>query len=173
MAKILLWNSLATRRRSAGDTFLDNGLGRLKAHLESRGHEVILEDWATDSFYSNLAVPLVAQPLRALYKLLLFPRGEDLPPALTKLIGAGTVGLQEIQSFAQRRRVKSRLKHLAWRVAQQRIPIVGIKLWYGEAFLWAKYLGQLLQEAAHEAIIIAGGYHATLYEENVPSLQSL
>ncbi len=167
MAKILLWNSLATRRRSAGDTFLDNGLGRLKAYLESRGHEVILEDWATDSFYSNLAVPLVARPLRSLYKLLLFPRGEDLPPALTKLIGAGTVGLQEIQSFAQRRRVKSRLKHLAWRVAQQRIPIVGIKLWYGEAFLWAKYLGQLLQEVAHEAIIIAGGYHATLYEEDV------
>ena len=167
MAKILLWNSLATRRRSAGDTFLDNGLGRLKAYLQSRGHEVIVEDWATDSFYSNLAVPLVARPLRALYKLLLFPRGDDLPPALAKLIGACTVGLQEIQSFAQRRRVKSRLKQLARMVAQQRIPIVGIKLWYGEAFLWAKYLGRLLQEATHETVIIAGGYHATLYEEDV------
>jgi pyruvate-formate lyase-activating enzyme len=167
MGKILLWNSVATRRRSAGDTFLDNGLGRLKAYLESRGHEVILEDWATNSFYSNLALPLVARPLRALYKLLLFPRGNDLPAALAKLIGAFTVGIQEIQAFAQRRRVKSRLKHLARRVARQKIPVVGIKLWYGEAFLWAKYLVKLLQEAAPEAITIAGGYHATLYEEDI------
>lgn len=167
MSKILLWNSLASRRRSAGDTFLDNGLGRLKAHLEGQGHEVILEDWATDSFYSSLAVPLIARPLRILYNLLLFPKGEDLPPALAKLIGACTVGLQEIQSFAQRRRVKSRLKRLARMVARRKIPIVGIKLWYGEAFFWAKYLGRLLQEAAPEAIMIAGGYHATLYEEDV------
>jgi radical SAM superfamily enzyme YgiQ (UPF0313 family) len=167
MAKILLWNSLATRRRSAGDTFLDNGLGRLKAHLESRGHEVILEDWATDSFYSDLAVPLFARPLRALYKLLLSRQGGDLPPALTKLIGAGTVGLQEIQSFVQRRRMKSRLKHLAQRVAHQRISIVGIKLWYGEAFVFAKRLGGLLLEIAPETLIVAGGYHATLYEEDI------
>jgi radical SAM superfamily enzyme YgiQ (UPF0313 family) len=167
MAKILLWNSLATRRRSAGDTFLDNGLGRLKAYLEGRGHEVILEDWATDSFYSSLAVPLIARPLRVLYNLLLFPQGDDSPPALARLIGVCTVGLQEIQSFAQRRRVKSRLKQLARMVARQKIPVVGIKLWYGEAFLWAKYLGKLLQEVAPQAITIAGGYHATLYEEDV------
>jgi len=167
MSKILLWNSLASRRRSAGDTFLDNGLGRLKAYLEGRGHEVILEDWATHSFYSSLAVPLIARPLRILYNLLFFPQGGELPPALAKLIGACTVGLQEIQSFAQRRRVKSRLKHLARMVARQKIPVVGIKLWYGEAFLWAKYLGKLLQEVVPEAITIAGGYHATLYEEDV------
>ncbi len=167
MSNILLWNSLATRRRSAGDTFLDNGLGRLKAYLESWGHEVILEDWATDSFYSNLAVPSVARLLRALYKLLLFRKGKDLPPALTKLIRSGTVGLQEIQSFVQRRRVKSRLKQLARRVARQKISVVGIKLWYGEAFFWAKYLGELLQEIAPEALVIAGGYHVTLYEKDV------
>ncbi len=57
--------------------------------LRKRGHEVILEDWATDPFYSDLAVPLFARPLRALYKLLLARQGEDLPSALTKLLGAG------------------------------------------------------------------------------------
>ena len=167
MAKILLWNSLTTRRRSASDTFFDNGLGRLKAHLESRGHEVILEDWATDSFYSDLAIPLFARPLRALYKLLLSRKGEKLPSALTKLLGAGTVGLQEIQSFVQKRRLKSRLKRLARRITQERIPVVGMKLWYGEAFSFAKNLGDLLQEIAPEALVIVGGYHATLYEEDV------
>ncbi|MDI7258729.1 MAG: cobalamin-dependent protein [Thermodesulfobacteriota bacterium] len=63
--------------------------------------------------------------------------------------------------------MKSQLKHLAWMVAQQRIPIVGLKLWYGEAFFWAKSLGKLLHEIAPEALIVAGGYHATLYEEDV------
>ena len=167
MAKILLWNSLTTRRRSASDTFFDNGLGRLKAHLESRGHEVILEDWATDSFYSDLAIPLLARPLRALYKLLLPRKGEDLPSALTKLLGAATVGLQEIQSFVQKRRMKSRLKRLARKITQERIPAVGMKLWYGEAFSYANSLGKLLHKIAPEVLIIAGGYHATLYEEDV------
>jgi tRNA A37 methylthiotransferase MiaB len=167
MAKILLWNSLATRRRSASDTFLDNGLGRLKAYLENRGHEVILEDWATDSFYSHLAVPLVARPLRALYKLLLSHQAENFPSALIKLLGAGTIPLQWLQSLVQRKRMKSQLRRLALRVAQQRIPIVGIKVWYGEAFAFAKWLGGLLQEIAPEALLVAGGYHATLYEEDV------
>lgn len=167
MAKILLWNSLTTRRRSASDTFFDNGLGRLKAHLESRGHEVILEDWATDSFYSDLAIPLLARPLRALYKLLLSRKGAELPSALARLLGAGTVGLQEIQSFVQKRRMKSRLKRLARRITQERIPAVGMKLWYGEAFAFAKSLGKLLHKIAPEVLIVAGGYHATLYEEDV------
>jgi hypothetical protein len=105
--------------------------------------------------------------LRALYSLLLSRQGGDLPPALTKLIGAGTVGLQEIQSFVQRRRMKSRLRRLAGKVAQQGIPIVGIKLWYGEAFVFGKRFAALLLMIAPETLIVAGGYHATLYEDDV------
>ncbi len=167
MAIILLWNSLTTRRRSASDTFLDNGLGRLKAHLETEGHEVILEDWATDSFYSELAIPLIARPLRGLYKLLLSDKGERLPPALNKLLGAVTVGLQEIQSFVQKRRMKSLIKRLALRVVEQRIPVIGMKLWYGEAFSFAKSLAELIGKASPEILIVAGGYHVTLYEEDI------
>ena len=90
MAKILLWNSLATRRRSASDTFFDNGLGVLKAHLEGEGHNVHLEDWATDLFHSGLAVSAVARPLRTLYHQLLSRRGEGPPPTWVKVLGAGT-----------------------------------------------------------------------------------
>jgi len=167
MAKILLWNSLATRRRSASDTFFDNGLGRLKAYLESEGHKVILEDWATDSFYSDLAVPLVARPLRALYKLLLSHHGWELPPALIKLLGAGTVGFQEIQSIVQRRRMESNLQYLVRNIPQKRFQVIGMKLWYGEAFSWAKKLAGILKEIIPELLVVAGGYHVTLYEEDV------
>jgi hypothetical protein len=167
MGKILLWNSLTTRRRSASDTFLDNGLGRLKAHLEQNGHEVFLEDWATDVFYSDLSVPVLARPLYFIYEILLPRLGEERSPYWVKLLGTGTILLQGMQSLVQRKRMRSRLKGLASRVAQERIPVVGIKLWYGEAFYWAKCLGRFLHKIAPKTIIIAGGYHATLYEEDV------
>jgi tRNA A37 methylthiotransferase MiaB len=167
MSKILLWNSIATRRRSASDTFLENGLGRLRAHLEHNGHEVLLEDWATDVFYSALSVPLLARSLRSIYRILFYHSREERAPFWVKLLGAGTILLQGIQSLVQKKRMRSRLKGLASRVAQEGIPIVGIKLWYGEAFSWAKCLARFLHKIAPKTIIIAGGYHATLYEEDV------
>ena len=166
VTRILLWNSIATRRRSTSDTFLENGLGRLKAYVESEGHEVVLEDWATDSFYSDLALPLVARPLRVLYKVLLFRQGGDLPSPLKKLLGAGAVGFQEIQSFVLRRRMESNLRAFAKSIPQRGFQVIGMKLWYGEAFFWAKRLAGILQETAPELLIIAGGYHVTLYEED-------
>lgn len=84
-----------------------------------------------------------------------------------KAVGAGTVALQEVQSFFQRRRLEARLQDLAWRVVEQGAPVVGIKLWYGEAFTWAKRFTAILGELAPEVLVVAGGYHATLYEEDV------
>ncbi len=166
MARILLWNSVATRRRSAGDTFLDNGLGVLQAHLEDAGHRVLLEDWATDPFFADLAVPALARPLRSLYRTLLSrPPGRPSLPA--RGLGALALGLQALQSRVQRARMAARVRDLAWRVAEQGIPVVGVKLWYGEAFGWARRLAQALAEVAPEVITVAGGYHATLYEEDV------
>ena len=167
MAKILLWNSLATRRRSASDTFFDNGLGVLQAHLENAGHPVLLEDWANDHFYAALAVPALARPLRSLYRFLFARKADGPPPRWVKAVGALTVGLQDAQSLLQRRRMEARLRDLAWRVVEEDIPVVGMKLWYGEAFTWAKRFAQILREIAPETLIVAGGYHATLYEEDV------
>jgi hypothetical protein len=42
-----------------------------------------------------------------------------------------------------------------------------MKLWYGEAFTWAKKLAGMLQKSAPELLVIAGGYHVTLYEGDV------
>ncbi len=167
MARILLWNSLTTRRRSASDTFLDNGLGVLKAHLEDRGHEVWLEDWATDDFFAALAVPALARPLRGAYRTLLSRAAAGPMPAWGRALGAGAMGLQEVQSALQRRRMERRLRDLAWRVVEEAVPVVGVKLWYGEAFGWARRFAELVRERAPEVLLLAGGYHATLYEEDV------
>jgi hypothetical protein len=167
MARILLWNSIATRRRSTSDTFLENGLGRLKAYLESSGHEVVLEDWATDTFYAGLSFPLVARPLRALYRLLLPGREMNLPAPVRKLLGATSMALQGIQSFVMRRRMESHLRSLAIEIGQNGFRVMGMKLWYGEAFYWAKKLAGMLQKTAPALIVVAGGYHVTLYEGDI------
>lgn len=167
MARILLWNSLTTRRRSASDTFLDNGLGVLSAHLEDHGHRVWLEDWATDDFYASLASPSLARPLRGLYRYLLAGRGGPEPTLLRKGVGAAALGLQAAQARLQARRFDARLRELAWRVVEEGVPVVGLKLWYGEAFGWARRLAGLLREMAPEVLTVAGGYHATLYEDDV------
>lgn len=167
MARILLWNSLTTRRRSASDTFLDNGLGVLSAHLEDHGHRVWLEDWATDDFYASLAAPFLARPLRGLYGQLLARRAGPGPSPLLKAAGAAALGLQGVQARLQARRLDARLRDLAWRVVEEGVPVVGLKLWYGEAFGWARRLAELLREIAPQVLTVAGGYHATLYEEDV------
>ncbi len=167
MARILLWNSLATRRRSASDTFFDNGLGVLRAHLEDHGHEVWLEDWATDDFFRSLSTPLLAKPLRKIYGVLLDRANGRTPPLWVRAVGGAAMGLQEIQSLVQRRRMEKRLRELAWRVVEEGIRVVGVKLWYGEAFSWGKRFARLVRERDPEVLLIAGGYHATLYEEDV------
>jgi len=40
MATMILWNSMACRRRSMSDTVYDNGLATLDAALSDQGHTV-------------------------------------------------------------------------------------------------------------------------------------
>ena len=70
MAKIILWNSIAKRRRSISDTFYDNGLGTLKTYLEDKGHKVELVDWARDDFFQSLSPLYLTLILKKLYSFL-------------------------------------------------------------------------------------------------------
>jgi hypothetical protein len=56
---------------------------------------------------------------------------------------------------------------VAREVAENHVPLFGMKVWYGEAFTWAKYLTGRIHELSPETVVIAGGYHATLYEEDI------
>ena len=67
MAKLVLWNSVAKRRRSLSDTFYDNGLATLKGYLEDKGHVVEVIDWARDEFFSSLSTPFLSVPIRKMY----------------------------------------------------------------------------------------------------------
>lgn len=163
MAKIILWNSVAKRRRSISDNFYDNGLATLKGYLEDRGHNVEVIDWARDDFYSSLTPPFLAKYLRNLYSALLSTDNK----LARNFLGFITIQLQEYLSAIQERRIKKEIKKLARYLKDSRVRIFGAKIWYGEAFTNAKYLVRQIKKIAPEIITIAGGYHVTLYEEHL------
>jgi hypothetical protein len=163
MARVILWNSVATRRRSISDTFYDNGLGTLKGYLEEKGHSVEIIDWARDDFFASLGNPLLSRLLRVIYAVLLSGK----VPFLGKVLGACTLFLQAMLSRLQHRKFDRKLRLLVEDLIAREIRVLGVKIWYGEAFSNAKRLVQMIKEKAPEIITVAGGYHVTLYEERI------
>lgn len=163
MAHLILWNSVAKRRRSLSDTFYDNGLATLKGYLEDRGHSVEVIDWARDDFYASLSVPFLARWIRSIYSLMIVSRNN----LAKNCLGVISLYLQEILNAIQEKRIKKQLKLLAGQLKNDQARILGVKLWYGEAFTNAKHLVKIVKRISPETITIAGGYHVTLYEERL------
>jgi radical SAM superfamily enzyme YgiQ (UPF0313 family) len=160
---MVLWNSVARRRRSISDTFYDNGLATLKGYLEARGHEVEVIDWATDDFYASLSPVLLARPLRRIYGVLIRTKS----PVFKLALGLVSMRLQDLLGAIQQARLDARLRALAASLKAKGTRVVGVKLWYGEAFSNALRLIELLKKVAPEILTVAGGYHVTLYEERI------
>jgi len=163
MAKILIWNSIAKRRRSLSDTFYDNGIGTIKGYLEDRGHEVEVVDWANGAFFQSLSPMFMAKLLRRIYSVMIKQKDKRI----RKLLGMLSLMLQEAMGVVQEARLKKHIKDLVSRIRREKIRLVGVKIWYGDAFKNAKYLAKELKRVSPETLVIAGGYHVTLYEENI------
>lgn len=162
MARVWLWNSLPTRCRSISDVFLDSGLGILKAHLEARGHRIHIVDWAHLGFFSGLGSMYLSGPLRLMYKAIL-----RLPSWSAKPIGLMTLPLQALLRAVQTARMRRRILSLAEEFVASGDRVFGIKVWYGEAYQWSKELAGRILCLDPSAMVVAGGYHATLYEEDI------
>lgn len=165
MAEIWIWNSMAKRRRSASDTFLENGLGIIESYLLKRGHQVKLIDQAVPASYDELSPTWLTQLLKNVYRQLFAITSKKSPfkPAL----GILSLLLQSVLSAMQNQRMKKNLRKIARSVQKNQVRIFGIKLWYGEAFVWSKYLTKKIHQYSPQTIVVAGGYHATLYEQDV------
>ncbi|MBA4388712.1 MAG: hypothetical protein C0404_12075, partial [Verrucomicrobia bacterium] len=165
MATIWIWNSIASRRRSSSDTFVENGLGVLAGAVEQDGHRVRVIDWARSDFYRKLTPAIMARTARKL-TLELMELSHGRRGLLFQALGALNLLLQQAMAFFQHRRMAAALRGLAREVAHSGVRIFGVKVWYGEAFFWAKYLAVEIRKLAPEVVLVAGGYHATLYEED-------
>ncbi|MCM8781077.1 MAG: cobalamin-dependent protein [Candidatus Omnitrophica bacterium] len=163
MSYIVLWNSIAKRRRSISDTFYDNGLGTLKGYLEDKGHCVDVIDWARDDVFQAFSPLILAVIIRKFYSILMISKMK----VVRKLLGAILLQMQEFLSAIQRRRLNKAIMRFAYELKKRQARILGIKLWYGDAFRNAKYLISIIKKIVPEIVLIAGGYHLTLYEEHL------
>jgi radical SAM superfamily enzyme YgiQ (UPF0313 family) len=164
MAKIWLWNSIATRKRSPSDGFLENGLALLKGYLEERGHGVKVIDWQKNEFYDSLCYSWL-RGLNRLSTAFIFRLGKKGKP-YAKLYFPIFSLLQDLVSFVRVHQMKHHLKNLTCSAISNGVRIFGIKVWYGEAFVLSDWLVRYLKKKDPTILVIAGGFHATLYEED-------
>lgn len=162
--EIWIWNSRARRRRSASDNFEENGLYILKAFLKENGYSVRIIDDATREGYNSLSPRWLCRWNLYLYRQLL---DGNKGKYIKQFAGIITSFNQKVLSTVQHRRMLKRLKVIAREVADTNLKIFGIKVWYGEAYTYSKVLTSIINKTSPETIIVAGGYHATLYEEDI------
>ena len=169
MTDLVLWNSIATRRRSPGDDFLDNGLAILQAYIQGQGFSVEVVDWARIGQWDKMTPPIMARINGYLASLVL--SGGELSKSRSKtvkrLVGLIYLKAQDLMSAVQSRRQKKMIRELACYVRDSGCPVVGIKTWYGETFHSARYFAGYLRKIAPEVLIVAGGPHASTYKEAV------
>jgi len=169
MTDLILWNSIAKRRRSPSDDFLDNGLGMLKTFIEKQGFKVEVIDWARTDRWEKITPQLPARLLRFLTAALLKSKGHAArwEKIVSRLIGPLFVLSQELISAVQNRLQAKMIRELAAYVSDSGCPVVGIKTWYGDAYLASKYFVRCLRKLAPEVLIVAGGPHSSIYREAV------
>ncbi|MBW7996451.1 MAG: B12-binding domain-containing radical SAM protein [Candidatus Glassbacteria bacterium] len=168
MTDLILWNSTSTRRRSPTDDFLDNGLAILKTYIEEQGYSVEVIDWANSSQWEAMTPRVLARINGFLVDRLLGPvNGIGRKQRGRKLLGAAFMFSQELTTKMQRRAQKKMIRALARHVSDTGCKIIGIKTWYGESYIAARQFAAELRREVPEALVVAGGPHASTYREAV------
>lgn len=163
MAEIWIWNSMAVRKRSPSDGFLENGLAVLKSYLEQHNHKLKIIDWQKSYFYDALCFKWLLVLNHISTKIIFrLSRWRFLAVLFYPIFNI----LQELVTFVRRFRMKRYLIRLADGVINSRIKIFGIKVWYGEAFQWSDWLAKVIRQRDPSILLVAGGFHVTLYEED-------
>jgi radical SAM superfamily enzyme YgiQ (UPF0313 family) len=159
-----VWNSIATRKRSPSDGFLENGLAVLKGYLEERGHDIRVVDWQKNDFYNKLCPRwlLFLNRLSTVFVFWLGGKGKIYAKFYFPLFNA----LQEAVTLVRNARIERYLRRFGDEALKSGIKVFGSKIWYGEAFLWADWLAGYIKKKNPSILLIAGGFHTTLYEED-------
>ena len=165
MTDLILWNSIANRRRSPSDTFLENGLGTLKAYIEQQGFGVQIIDWATNDYWETFTPKILSKINRYLATVLISLGKKSR--LLAGLIQPVFLLSQSLMSRFQKKSMYTALHNLAKSFRKNGCPVLGIKVWYGDAYIAAKTFADLVHTLAPEILIVAGGPHATIYREAI------
>ncbi|MBI4375428.1 MAG: cobalamin B12-binding domain-containing protein [Elusimicrobia bacterium] len=157
--EILLVNSFSPRRRSMSDVFLDNGMAMLRARLGRSGYRVAIEDANTVDGFARVSPSTFTRPLRRIAMKMIERRAGKLEIFVFRI-------LQLLLSLVQAWWTRWLILAIVRRVRRQNIPVVGVKVWYGDAFRWSEALVMALRRHCPEVITIAGGPHANVYNQD-------
>jgi len=163
---ILIWNSVSPKKRSLSDTFLENGIGILVKTCRTAGFNVVVEDWANESFYRDISPHILIRLSRFLYKRLLFDKTQE-QNIFTKFVGIVAQANRRLIDIYLNFMMHRRLRCVAKRIAHEKITFLGIKVWYGDALKWSKELTKKVNKLSPETVTIACGAHTKIYQEDL------
>jgi radical SAM superfamily enzyme YgiQ (UPF0313 family) len=163
---LLLVNSLAPRQRSLSDTALENSLAILRTYLEDRGFAVeVIDHLRLDSLREGLSPWRVAFLRRVIRRqMTAYAAGSKILALFFMLVA------WPFQSHALLKRnayMESLIGRVVARVKQSDIPLVGIKLWYGDSFRWGDRLAARIRAECPGAVVIAGGPQVSVHRERI------
>ncbi len=163
---ILLINSYAPRQRVVSDAALENSLVILRTYLESKKIQAEIVDDQRVTTLENGVPHWCLRLLKAMTRLLM--KTHHIKPVAAGLL-LTTWPLQAYALQCRREYLRTRLRNIAVDLKNRRIPIVGLKLWYGEAYTWCRELATEIRRHNPETIIIVGGPQVKVYGDIVLS----
>ncbi|MDR3592266.1 MAG: radical SAM protein [Negativicutes bacterium] len=161
---ILLINSYPPRQRVISDTALENSLAVLRTYLEARdiGVEVI-DDQRIGALENG--IPRWCQGLlKNITKLQLKVLQHK---TLAGLLFLTAWPLHALALYRRRKYMRRRIGEIVDEVQRQNVPIVGIKLWYGDAYVWGRELAAEVRRRCPGTVVIAGGPQVKVYGDIV------
>ncbi len=169
--ELLLVNSYAPRQRIASDAALENGLAVLRTYLEDRGHTVDVVDDQRVTAMTKGVPQWCLKLLQYMVGLQMKIYNKQIK-SLWLLVMLLTWPLQALSLYYRREFMNKRINDIIQEIKKNKVNFLGIKVWYGDAFVWSKLLATKVRDACPDTIIIAGGPQVKVYGEHILSDES-
>lgn len=162
---VLLINSFAPRQRIVSDAALENGLAIIRTHLEENGFNAEVVDAQRVSGTDEGVPKWCLNILRFLTKLQVLAYSKIKLFAL--LLFYLTWPFQSLSLFYRKKYMDKYMMEIVLHVKSCNIPVVGIKVWNGDAYTWSIELAKKIRQYCPETTIMAGGPQVKVYGERV------
>jgi len=168
---ILLVNSFAPRHRIVSDASLENSLALIRTHLQQKGFSAHVVDEQRITSVEKGVPRWILHALRMLSHWLVETSnaGHRLTSLLFLLFAWP---LQALSLYYRRLYMNKLMDTIVSLVKDDSIPMVGIKLWYGDAYKWSLALAAKLKAQCPGTVVIAGGPHVKVFGEHVLETQA-
>lgn len=163
---ILLVNSFAPRHRIASDASLENSLALISTSLQEKGFAVHVIDEQRITSVEKGVPRWILYLLRLLshWQVAVGTGGYRLASLLLLLV---SWPLQALSLYYRRLFMNRLMDNIASLTKNDNTPMVGIKLWYGDAYKWSLALAEKIKAQCPDTVVIAGGPHVKVFGEYV------